>query len=184
MKSKKESKKFTEVPLFMEFLNSKIDQGSVDKFLVRLENVFPEMEDKKIVKEHRECLKDHHLEGYRLLQTKFKDHVDHIITNKNFESNFSSWANFYLSSLRETKNEDQQGNLERRIRIGDRNGDWFSGILLYNFSLFCKYYGTETLRRCEAKIYFITRSKWEKYCSEDCKKSKTCKKISASAVAR
>ena len=184
MKSKRESQKFTEDPLFVQFLNSKIDHSSVDTFLARLENVFPEMEDKKIVKEHRECLKDHHLEGYKLLQTKFKDHVDYIVANKNFDSSFSSWANFYLSSLRETKNEDKQGNVERRVRIGDRNGDWFSGILLYNFSLFCKYYGTDMLRRCEAKVYFVTRAKWDKYCSEDCKKSKTCKKMPMTAVAR
>jgi len=175
MKSKRENQKLAEEPLFVQFLNSKIDYNAVDSFLLRLESIFPEHEDKKIVKEHRESLKDHHLEGYKLVQTKFKDHIDYILSYKNFDSGFSSWANFYLSSLRENKSEDKKGNLERRVRIGDKNGDWFSGILLYNFSLFCRYYGTDLIRRCDSKVYFVTRSKWDKYCSDECKKAKSCK---------
>jgi hypothetical protein len=182
MESKRTGPKPTEEPLFVQFLNSKIDRDSVEVFLLRLESLFPENEDRLIVKDHRECLKDHHLEGYRLLQTKFKDHVDHVITTKNFDPTFSTWANFYLSSLRESKIEDRHGNIERRVRIGDKTGDWFSGILLYNFSLFCKYYGSELIKRCESKVYFVTRQKWDKYCSEECKTAKGCTKGLLSAV--
>jgi hypothetical protein len=182
MQSKRASSNPMEEPLFVEFLNTRISKESIESFLTRLESVFPEKEDKLIVKDHRESLKDHHLEGYKLVQTKFKDHVDHLITTKNFDRDFSVWANFYLSSLRESKNEDRFGNMERRVRIGDKTGDWFSGILLYNFSLFCKYYGSEFIRQCDARVYFVTRQKWEKYCSAECKESKKCiKRLEVSA---
>lgn len=182
MQSKRASSNPMEEPLFVEFLNTRISKESIESFLTRLESVFPEKEDKLIVKDHRESLKDHHLEGYKLVQTKFKDHVDHLITTKNFDRDFSVWANFYLSSLRESKNEDRFGNMERRVRIGDKTGDWFSGILLYNFSLFCKYYGSEFIRQCDSRVYFVTRQKWEKYCSAECKEAKKCiKRLEVSA---
>jgi endogenous inhibitor of DNA gyrase (YacG/DUF329 family) len=164
-----------EEPLFIQFLNSKIDRESISTFLSRLATVFPDKEDKAIVLDHKECLKDHRLEGYKLLQTKLKDHVDYLIDNKVFDTTFPTWANFYLSSLRETKTEDKKGNIDRRIRIGDRTGDWFSGIILYNFSLFYRYYGSDPLHRCEAKVYFVTNSKWSKFCSEKCKDLKSCR---------
>lgn len=139
-------------------------------FLLRLESLFTDAADKLAAKEFRENLKDHHLDGYKLTQTKFKDQVDHVIAYKTFSKEFPSWANFYLSSLREVV-KDKNGNLERIVHIGDVNGDWITGLILYNFSLFYKHIGPHNLKKCpKCSKYFSNKGEYAKYCSEVCKK--------------
>lgn len=169
MKSKRPVPKME--PLFIDFLNSIINEDFILAFLKRLELLFNDKEDKKCVQEFREVFKSHHLEGYRLTQTKFKDQMDYIINYGKFDHDFPGWANFYLASLRELKKEDAFGNEERFVQIGDPNGDWITGLILYNFSLFCKYYGTELLKKCPTcNKYFTTKGKYAKFCSKSCKK--------------
>lgn len=140
-------------------------------FLLRLENVFTDAADKLAAKEFRENLKDHHLDGYKLTQTKFKDQMDHVIAYKTCSKEFPSWANFYLSSLREVvKKENKNGDIERVVHIGDVNGDWITGLILYNFSLFYKYIGADNLKKCpKCSKYFTKKGKYAKYCSDTCK---------------
>lgn len=161
-----------EEPLFITFLNSKVSRDYVISLLEKLESLFTEPADKVAAKERKEQYKDHHLEAFKLVQTKFKDQIDHIIKFQDFDKEFGTWANFYLSALREIKEEDKRGNVQRFVRIGDTNGDWITGLILYNFSLFCRYFGTEILKKCTiCNTYFTVKGKYAKYCSESCKKS-------------
>jgi hypothetical protein len=171
---KKKSKSILpkEEPLFVKFLNSKISEEYVTNLLEKLGSVFNDESDKVSVNERKESFKEHHLEAFRLVQKKFKDHIDHIMNFKKFDKDFGQWANFYLSSLREIKEEDKKGNIQRFVKIGDANGDWITGIILYNFSLFCKYYGTDLLKNCQScGSYFTIKGKYAKFCSDSCKKS-------------
>lgn len=167
---KKNSPVPKEEPLFITFLNSTVSFSYIQGLLSRVETLFSEAADKKAARERNESLKEHHLEGYRLVQTKFKDQVDYIINHGVFDKDFGSWANFYLSSLREIKKEHNM-DVERRVKIGDPNGDWIVGLILYNFSLFIKYYdGKELLKRCPiCTSYFTVKGKYAKYCSDGCK---------------
>jgi hypothetical protein len=160
-----------EEPLFIKFLNSKISEEYVTNLLDKLESLFNDESDKNTVKERKESFKDHHLEAFRLVQKKFKDHIDYIINFKKFDKDFGQWANFYLSSLREIKDEDKKGNIQRFVKIGDANGDWITGVILYNFSLFCRYYGTDLLKNCQqCNSYFTIKGKYAKFCTDGCKK--------------
>jgi len=160
-----------EEPLFISFLNSSLTKSYISDLLSRLERLFTEASDKLAARDFREELKDHHMEGYKLTQTKFRDQIDHIIKFGSFDKEFGSWANFYLSSLREFRKEDVHGNEERFVRIGDPNGDWITGLILYNFSLFSKYYGHSILKMCPScSNYFTTKGKYAKFCSDECKK--------------
>ena len=166
-----------EEPLFIRFLNSDLNRAFLEELLSRLELLFNEPKDKLAAKDMRESLKDHNFDGYKLIQTKFKDHVDYVIKFGTFEKGFGIWANFYLSALKETKKEDKNGNLERLVYIGSTDGDWVTGLILYNFSLFCKYYGTPILKRCATcGTYFTMKGKYAVYCSDPCKKHKGTEK--------
>ena len=165
MKEKRQSQ--TE-PLFIDFLNSPLTKEFITAFLLRLEAIFTDPSDKLAAKDFREELKDHHLSGYKLIQIKFKDQVDHVITHQAFDKSFPTWANFYLSSLKEVKRE-KNGEMERFVHIGDPNGDWITGLILYNFSLFYKYYDKATLKKCSCGIYFTKKGKYATYCSDICK---------------
>lgn len=173
MTAKKKQNLPKEEPLFITFLNTGLSKVFITDLLTRVEKLFTEPADKLAAKDFREELKDHHLEGYRLTQTKFKDHIDHIIKFKAFDKDFGSWANFYLSSLREIKREDKQGNVERFVKIGDHHGDWITGLILYNFSLFAKAYSIDILKNCSrCNRYFTMKGKYAKYCSDKCKNGK------------
>jgi hypothetical protein len=161
-----------EEPLFIRFLNSDLSREFLEELLTRLEQLFSEPKDKLTAKYMREGLKEHNFDGYKLIQTKFKDHVDYVIKFGTFEKGFGTWANFYLSSLKETKREDAAGNIERSVFIGSTEGDWVTGLILYNFSLFCKYYGVKILKQCvKCGGYFTVKGKYAVYCSEPCKKT-------------
>jgi len=171
MESKKKTTTPKEEPLFISFLNAELSLEYIGELLARLEKAFKNPADQLLAKDRKESLKDHHMEGYRLIQTKFKDHVDYIIQHRNFDKEFAGWANFYLSALKETKQEDHKGNVERFVQIGDPNGDWIVGLILYNFSLFCKYYGKDLLKGCPVCLqYYTARAKYNKYCSDKCKR--------------
>lgn len=173
MTAKKKSNLPKEEPLFISFLNTQLSKVFITGLLERVERLFSEPSDKLAAKDFREELKEHHMEGYKLTQTKFKDHVDHIIKFKAFDKDFGSWANFYLSSLREIKREDESGNVERFVKIGDKNGDWITGLILYNFSLFAKGYSIDILKKCpKCANYFTLKGKYAKYCSDKCKNGK------------
>lgn len=179
MESRRKSQQLLpkEEPLFVRFLNSDLNRGFLEELLTKLESLFNEPQDKLTAKDMRERLKDHNTDGFRLIQTKFKDHVDYVIKFQTFEKGFGQWANFYLSSLKETKREDQQGNVERTVYIGSTGGDWVTGLILYNFSLFCKYYGVAILKRCATcGTYFTMKGKYAVYCQDSCKKTAQAEK--------
>jgi len=162
-----------EEPLFIRFLNSDLSRPFLEELLTRLEALFSEPKDKLAAKDLRESLKEHNFDGFKLIQTKFKDHVDYVIKFGTFEKGFGQWANFYLSALKESKKEDKNGNVERIVYIGSTDGDWVTGLILYNFSLFCKYYGVTILKRCATcGTYFTIKGKHAVYCSDSCKKAK------------
>jgi len=159
-----------EDPLFITFVNTEINKEYLEVILQKIETLFNDADDKKIALERREALKDHNIEGFKLVQTKLRDHLDYITDKGKFDKSFGGWANFYLSSLKEYKTENSKG-VERFVKIGDPNGDWIGGIILYNFSLFCKYYGIEILKKCPVDgVFFTTKGKYSKYCSDKCKK--------------
>jgi hypothetical protein len=160
-----------EEPFFINFVNTKdITKEYLEAVLKKVEDLFADAADKKTAMERREALKDHHIEGFRLVQTKLRDHLDYITEHGKFDKAFPAWANFYLSSLKEYKTENNNG-IERFVRIGDPNGDWVNGIILYNFSLFCKTYGLEILKKCPVDgVFFSVKGKYAKYCSEKCKR--------------
>jgi len=158
-----------EDPLFINFVNTEITKEYLDVTLKRIENLFSDAEDKKIALDRREALKEHNIEGFKLVQIKLRDHLDYITDKGKFDKAFGAWANFYLSALKEYKTENASG-VERFVKIGDPNGDWISGIILYNFSLFCKYYGIDILKKCPVDgVFFTNKGKYAKFCSDKCK---------------
>lgn len=171
MKKKNNQTTFKEDPLFINFVNTEITKEYMNSILKKVEDLFNDPEDKKTAVERRESLKDHNVEGFKLIQTKLRDHLDYIIDKGKFDKAFGSWANFYLSSLKEYKTENAAG-IERFVRIGDANGDWISGIILYNFSLFCKYYGIDILKKCPVDgVFFVNKGRYAKFCSDQCKQA-------------
>ena len=151
-------------PLFVRFANG--DSTVVDV----IDSVASSVKDDKsqeIAKKAREDIPD--LDLFKIdLQKALMDLIDN-----GPDQHFRNYVNSYMKPSLEEIVEGASGNRageHRWIKLKAADAPWVEAVVCYNLCLYIHAFGFDRVKRCPVcKKFFSHKTKYAKYCSDDCK---------------
>ena len=168
-KAKIRVNKLNNNPLFIKFLNWQGDKYFIEKTLEILVESFENIQDQEIVLDKLNNLSDNYLLNLSNFQKAFKNYLQLTISTQNISEDFIIWMNNAFKYVEERISSYGKDET-RTLTIKDRDGQWFEGIILFNFIMTFNYFGIGIIKRCPiCSNFFSHKGKYAKYCSAGCK---------------